>query len=568
MKKRIELHCESSYSYKNMGSVITPEELLNKCKSEKINAIGIVDTCTCAIIPELEKCKKRLGLDELKIVYGISLNIKYDDLYVRSILMARNSKGLKNLYKIVTKLNEDDCYFILQRELDKYKDDLILGISKFDLDKDYKSVISYYDYVEVTPMMNQEDVIKINKYCKNNNLLLIATSRPTRLDKNNLTMTNIVKELYDTFAPTTDANYYWDTDSMLDAFDYLENRKEVIIDNPYKIIEKIEDYNLSFDKKYMIQPEIKGTLRKECLERVNLIYLDEVPKNVMERLNDELNKIEELDLEGTILLIKDIIDEIKRLGSYGMVDSFFSHSLVAYLLGLTPINPMNLKKKINIFNEYERYGLLFDIIIPKYIQSRIKEYLRMILKNSSLYCKSTLYGIGHSSNFIDYLKEKDMSDLEKEYLITTMKDVKVHLSTPLNIYYLIPEDLNMLELTPINYKYDSKILEFSDDFRKSFVSARFRITSYADTVNTFEKNTKVRVEEIPLDDKEIIIKTFNNLYEENDRITKKIIPQSLEEIIDLECDTDSRWLSFVMYKYYVNYYMTYFNNNLEKDIND
>ena len=41
--KRIELHIETSYSYKNLGSKITPKELLEKVKKENIKALGIVD---------------------------------------------------------------------------------------------------------------------------------------------------------------------------------------------------------------------------------------------------------------------------------------------------------------------------------------------------------------------------------------------------------------------------------------------------------------------------------------------------------------------------------------------
>ena len=77
--RRIELHIETSCSYKNIGSRITPKELLDKASKENMKALGIVELCSCSSILEFEKLKKELNLN-VKIIYGISLNIKYDDL--------------------------------------------------------------------------------------------------------------------------------------------------------------------------------------------------------------------------------------------------------------------------------------------------------------------------------------------------------------------------------------------------------------------------------------------------------------------------------------------------------
>ena len=114
MKRRV-INIESSYSYKNDETNLTLEEILNQMKINGVEEICIVDYCNCAAIAKMNKLnpKKKIG-------YGIKINIKVDDLYVFSIILAKNYKGIKALYKIVTKLNEDKCYFISYKEIKEY----------------------------------------------------------------------------------------------------------------------------------------------------------------------------------------------------------------------------------------------------------------------------------------------------------------------------------------------------------------------------------------------------------------------------------------------------------------
>lgn len=105
MKERIELHTKTMYSYKRKDSVITIKELLEFAKKENIKTISIIDFCTCASITEVEKLKKEMEVD-LKIIYGVSLNIGFVDLLVPSVLIAKNQNGIKKLYRIISMLNK------------------------------------------------------------------------------------------------------------------------------------------------------------------------------------------------------------------------------------------------------------------------------------------------------------------------------------------------------------------------------------------------------------------------------------------------------------------------------
>ena len=129
MKKRIELHFISSYSYKMERSIITPRMLMEFSKKEGMEALGIVDFNTLAFLPQILKYKQNNKINT-KIMAGINTNIKYGETYVDSILLAKNNKGLRNLYHLVSKINEMGRFFLTFEELKPLKEDLILGINK------------------------------------------------------------------------------------------------------------------------------------------------------------------------------------------------------------------------------------------------------------------------------------------------------------------------------------------------------------------------------------------------------------------------------------------------------
>lgn len=559
MRQRIELHIETSYSYKNKSSIITPAALLNKAKDEQIKVLGIVDYCTCSIIPKIELLKKEMGLTDLKVIYGINLNIRYDNLYVPSTILAKNEKGIKALYKIVTRLNEDDCYFILWKDLKEYLEDLILGISDFSLTEDYRQVIAYYEYVEVTPSMSSTDVKKINKFCQKHHLLLIAPSKPKRLEKHD-PLINVIQNTNYNYHHA-EQEYYHKTEELLEAFNYLDNKIDVVINNPYKLINNISNYNLDFSKKYMPHLNTKGNIRKEVLERANLIYIEDIPQDVMDRLNYELDLIEKYNLEGTIQIMMHIINKAQKLGSNATVGNFFSHSLVAYILGMIEINPMDLKKQINIFNDFEKYGFQFEICLPENIRKEILDFLKRLLDTPTIYHKSNLVGCQHRAN--DHLKD-------------TLREIKTHEGVSPHTYYLVSKDINILDITPVNYLDDIPILDFSNDLKRNFVSLHFKSTFVNDRLSKLEEKTKVYREYISFDDQLV----FKNMYEiiennteenyidwniANNYVPKLKIslsgnekePHDIYELIELDNETNPHWLTKVVQYYYDSYYMLY-----------
>ena len=480
--KRIELHIETSYSYKNLGSKITPKELLEKVKKENIKALGIVDYCNCASILEFEKLKKELNLD-VKIIYGIYTNIKYADLALTSVILAKNTKGLKNLYSLVTLLNEHERFFLLEEDIKEYRDNLLMGMSECDLKKDYGMVINNYDYVEVNPLMNKDRVIEIEKYAKEHELLVIATSTPAK------------------FNPE---------DKLLN------------IDEPYL------GNNLHFYSD------------KEMLEKFN--YLDNIPKKVQDRINYEIELIRKYDLEGTIEFLDYLINMTKNVGVRATIGSSFSHSLIAYLLGMIPINPMEHDDKVNFLNNFQEYGFRFEIFLP---ERKLEVILvHMINKLRNLYQKG---------------------EIREDKIVKTYGS-----------YYLVPKECNPVKLSPID-KFDDyiKTLVFENHLSKNFVSLRFRPTLTCDRVDELSYITKVSLEDIKLDNKKVLHEMYKkvssnkpsdyktkfhynviNMYGNRLLLETQKDYNTLYELIDSQEDKD--FLSRVLYGYYDAFYRIYY----------
>ncbi len=538
MKERIELHTKTMYSYKRKDSVITIKELLEFAKKENIKTISIIDFCTCASITEVEKLKKEMEVD-VKIIYGVSLNIGFVDLLVPSVLIAKNQNGIKKLYRIISMLNKKEIPYLTIEELNDYLNDLILGISEFDNNLDYTKIIKYYNYIEVTPRITKEEVLNLNEFCLENKILLIATSTPTRINKNDLSLSN-----HD--------EYYLSTKEMLESFNYLKNKEDVVINNAYEIVKKVEDYNFEFNTCIKLPEKNKNELRNVVYERANLIYLDSIPKEVKMRLEEELDIIYKQDLAGTILLLESIKNKAQELKSSILVGSYFAHSMVAYLLGLIPINPIDDVNDLLPFLSKET--LKFEIfaatdIIPK-LKQEITEVFKVNLFNCSTY---------------------KMMKLNNE------KNVIKRMGYIPDTYYVVPKYFEILNFTSLEYLGESICFSFINTFTdKCFVTIRFRPTNTINRISLLSQKTDLAVDCIPLENKKVLKESFfresfdacycNNpfifdMYSPRLRIrftTNFNNPKTIYDLINLDNKENPNWLSKVVLYYYDAYYRTFY----------
>ncbi|MFU0783565.1 MAG: PHP domain-containing protein [Thermoanaerobacterium thermosaccharolyticum] len=241
------------------------------------------------------------------------------------IILVKNQKGLRNLYELVSKSNLE--YFhrnprIPKSLLTQMREGLLIGsaceqgevfrglISNFDDDK-LQEIIRYYDYLEIQPLGNneflidkgevnsKEELIKINKRIyelgKRLKKPVVATCDVHFLDPWDDVYRKIL--MYGKGFKDADRQpplYFRTTEEMLSEFNYFDEKtaKEIVIDNPNKIVELIEDVKPIPDGTF--PPSIEGAeeeLRKLTLNKAHEIYGEKLPEIVEKRLDKELNSI-------------------------------------------------------------------------------------------------------------------------------------------------------------------------------------------------------------------------------------------------------------------------------------
>ncbi len=321
------------------------------------------------------------------------------------IILARNSTGLKNLYKLISKSNLETYYkgrgasmpCILKSDLDKHREGLIVG-SACEAGELYRAILakkqwgelldiaSYYDYLEVQPNGNNEFMIRngtlnseydLNEHTKTIiklgerlNKPVVATGdvhflKPEDAKFRAILMAGKGFKDADDQAPL----YLKTTDEMLKDFAFLGEKKarEIVIDNTNLIADMVEDIRPVPEGSF--PPTIEGsdeTLREDCYRNAKAIYGDPLPEIVQKRLDKELNSIINNGFSIMYVSAQKLVLESNKngyqVGSRGSVGS----SYVATAAGISEVNPLaphyvcpNCKKS-EWFTKGE-YGSGFDM---------------------------------------------------------------------------------------------------------------------------------------------------------------------------------------------------------------
>ena len=336
-------------------------------------ALDDVKTLVAVFKVMIDKTKEEHG----KTIDDFDLKFETDFRKLPSyhiIIIAKNYVGLKNLYKLVSYSHLNYFYKkprILKSILNKYREGLIIG-SACEAGELYRAVLtqkpqeeieaiaSYYDYLEIQPIGNdeylvREGTVQNDEGLKNINRQIVALGEKLNkpvcatcdvhfMDPQDEIYRRILQagqkyEDADMQAPL----YLRTTNEMLAEFDYLgpEKAYEVVVENTNLIADMCEKIKpISPEKCPPHIPGCEQTIKDIAYHRAIELYGDPIPEVVKTRLDKELDSIIRNGFSVMYIIAQKLVwksnEDGYLVGSRGSVGSSF----VANMTGITEVNSL------------------------------------------------------------------------------------------------------------------------------------------------------------------------------------------------------------------------------------
>jgi DNA polymerase-3 subunit alpha len=381
----VHLHNHTEYSLLD-GAARIPD-LLSAAREKDFTALAISDHgAMYGVIPFYQEALRK----GIKPIIGVEVYMTAGSRFERKpskedpnyhlLLLAENREGYKNLMKLVTLSFIDGYYYKprVDRELLREYNGGIIALSacvKGEIAKcllmediegaarvarEYEAIFgegSFYLELMDHGLPEQK---KINpglvQLGKELGIGLVASNDLHYVDRDDhihhdvllCIQTNSTLDQDDRLRFSSDQFYLKSYEEMRDLFSYIPEA----LDNTVDIANRCS-VDLEFGK-YLIPryqvPEgydLDGYLEKLAWEGLHKVYED-INEELEERLRYELSVIKEMDFSGYFLIVWDFITHAKKKGIIvGPGRGSAAGSLVAYVLGITTVDPM-------------KYGLLFE----------------------------------------------------------------------------------------------------------------------------------------------------------------------------------------------------------------
>ena len=537
--KRVELHAHTKMSA--MDGMISARDLVERAAEWGHKAIAITDhTAVTQAFPEAYRASRDKNI---KIIYGSDFLVNDDGVNFCVNLLAKNTTGLKNLYKIVSLANTE--YYSDERRIPDVpidvvlanREGLLIGSSLFGCDvyaairrgdsaEQIADIATFYDFIEVD-LQDDESIntiaAQIGQFL---NKPVVAVGNTRILEHKDKAAHRILYEIEGLPYREYQAKnwHFMTTEEMLHRLAYLGEDKayDVVVTNSNLIADMIEE--IPPVPKGFFLPTLDGAeeeMVQICNTSAKELYGNILPDNMKKRLDYEFNSILENGYAVIYMiaqrLVKKSNDDGYMVGSRGSVGASF----VAYLLGITEIDPLIYNIPFEVFAGLDGDKMPdIDLNFSGDYQAIIQKYVGELFGKDKVFRAGTISTTGERvamGMVLRYFEDKGITPapFEVEALASDLIGIKRTTGQHPGGLMIIPADKEIYDFTPVQYPGNKK--------DSGVVTTHFEYSSLDNTLLKFdllghdsptlikklEDLTGVDVRAIPLDDEKTLDMLIN-----------------------------------------------------------
>ena len=546
MENRVEFCCHTKMS--KLQGINEAKEYIEEAVQRGYKAISITDTdSTQSFFYINDYLKYENKNKDFKVIYGTELHFKEnknsEKIYSIYIYL-KNYNGIKNLNKLVSNAYtncENGNYFTYRKELNNYRNGLLYASigTKSEVYQNIETsqiqgIIDYYDFIGIEPNESKKSInLKIHKICSEQNKLIIGTSECNFINKEDY-ICNEVLNFYKKSSNIEIGNnsYFQTTEELINSFNYLENAKEIVVDNTIKLADSINQIWLNTPKD--IIPKIDNStkiLSEKCVQKAKELYGEKLPKEVEDRLSLELQSILTNNFDSIYLISSELVEYSNKLGYKVGSRGSVGNSIVAYLLGITHINPLEYNLPFEMFagKNYDKEPDI-DLNFSEKIQSKIFEYLQNKYGNNKVIWGGTIGSLADRTVekcCEEFAKSFELENIfDKSKIIPKLTGVKKCTGEHPGGIFILPEDVDITDICPTEIG-EKNHLKTHCDYHSIWTSGFYKFDILANDATTMvyelEKETNTNSDDIKLDNKETL-KMFLHANDNSYPISTKAIP--------------------------------------------
>lgn len=319
-------------------SLISVNELIMYAKANNIKSLTITDNNMYGVMDFYKLCIK----NDIKPVIGLEVTL--DDL--QFILYAINYNGYKNLLRISTLMSDNPLTI---NDIERFSQDLIClvpytSINVYDkLNKIYKEIFMTYKN------QTECDIINTKKVYMNEILYL------DRKDSKYIKYLNAMRDNVIVQLALDNPNAYFDHLSEAVKYGDIDNNKYICdlcnVEIPFN--QDLMPLYISSDN-----TDSYTYLKKKCIEGLKRLFGNQIGSKYQERLKYELDVINKMGFNDYFLIVYDYVNYARTHNIIvGPGRGSAVGSLVAYVLGITDVDPLKYDLLFERFLNVERISM-------------------------------------------------------------------------------------------------------------------------------------------------------------------------------------------------------------------